>query len=154
MYIQHHIQSMANVDTEAQPLANRAHEQAENERQEQLRHLEKELFQLANYYFVFQGVIFTSFYRAPPRLKCGYSWIPMALSALAGFLNFFAIVRISFRYKRLLDDAHHGEARNSIAATCERRWRCLYICCCVFVFLGFLTVTLVGCWIIMCNSDD
>ena len=153
---------MANANMEAQaleadtPNANieaRARE-AERERNEQLRHLEKEMFQLANYYFVFQGVIFTSFYRGPPHVKCGYVWVPMTLSIMAGILNLVALLRILLNYHSLLDDVYTGVARNCITAKFERRWRRFYIGSCMALVLAFLVVTLVGCHVVMCDSAN
>ncbi|KAK4401146.1 hypothetical protein Sango_1220700 [Sesamum angolense] len=88
--------------------------EANKEQREHLRHLQKEAFQLANYYFVFQGVIFTAFYSTPSTLKCHYRWVPFALSSLAGSLNLCALSTIAFKYKTTLDDMD----RNAVMVAC------------------------------------
>lgn len=138
-------------DVEAQNLVRQSGE-AKREREERIRHLEKEAFQLANYYFVFQGVIFTSFYHVP-HLTCNYHWFPFSLSLLAGLLNFFALLRIAMRYKSALDDADISSAGGGgvIAVACAGYWRCFYVVGCMLVVLAFLAVTLAGCWLITCT---
>ena len=122
-------------------------------KKEQTRHLEKEAFQLANYYFVFQGVIFTAFYHAPSHLKCDHKWVPMTLSALAGFLNSCALLRIALRYQASLDDADTGAGHATIAVMCQRSWRCFYVIACMTFVIVFLGVTLAGCWVVSCSTD-
>lgn len=121
-------------------------------RQEELRHLEKEAFQLANYYFVFQGVIFTAIYGEPSELKCRYRWLPIALSALAGSINFVAILRIAWKYKTTLDAADRYSGVN-IPVCCARCWRWVYFFVCAFIFVAFLVVTVVACWFISCGKE-
>ncbi|PIN13567.1 hypothetical protein CDL12_13802 [Handroanthus impetiginosus] len=153
------------------------------EKREHMRHLQKEAFQLANYYFVFQGVIFTAFYNMPSPIKCEYHWVPFTLSFLAGFLNLCALSTIACKYKSTLDDIdkiatrgarnHQGrsssgsgthdnqmpvaESRNrddSIAVKCERNWRLVYVAGCMSLFIGFFVVTLIGCWKITCGDES
>lgn len=129
------------------------------ERQEKLRHLQKEGFQLANYYFLFQGVIFTSFYSAPQsHLKCDFFWVPLTLSSLAGGLNLCALVGILWSYKRTLDDVDRVAAGNadggsySIGVECERKWRILCALVCMLCFVAFFLVTLLGCYKVPCAT--
>ncbi|KAL0405123.1 UNVERIFIED_CONTAM: hypothetical protein Slati_3826200 [Sesamum latifolium] len=67
------------------------------------------MIQLANYYFVFQGVIFTTFYNSPPDVKCCFRWLPFTLSFLAGSFNIWALFTIAFKYKTTLDDIDRNE---------------------------------------------
>ncbi|KAL2547950.1 uncharacterized protein Fot_09480 [Forsythia ovata] len=71
---------------------------------EEIPDLRKEAFQLANYYFVFQGVILTAIYSPPTKHKCQYRWIPFTLSLLAGILNLSALFAIAVKYKSILDE--------------------------------------------------
>ncbi|KAG8375493.1 hypothetical protein BUALT_Bualt10G0105600 [Buddleja alternifolia] len=144
------------------------------ERRDQMRHLQKEAFQLANYYFVFQGVIFTAFYNMPSDLKCKYHWIPFTLSLLAGSLNLCALTTIALKYKMILDDidktamrcapranqavAGSGNGNNNnnepIAVKCARHWRLFYVVVCMGLFIGFFVITLIGCWKITCGGQS
>ncbi|KAK4422307.1 hypothetical protein Salat_1813000 [Sesamum alatum] len=137
--------------------------EANKERREHLRHLQKEAFQLANYYFVFQGVIFTAFYSTPSTLKCHYRWVPFALSSLAGTLNLCALSNIAFKYKTTLDDIDRNAvmvARGNpaqprsepIVVRWERMWRLLYVLGCMGLFIGFFVITLIGSWKITCGE--
>ncbi|KAL9176975.1 hypothetical protein ABFS82_01G028200 [Erythranthe guttata] len=149
------------------------------ERRDQIRHLEKEASQLANYYFVFQGVIFTAFYNTPSNFKCVYRWIPFALSFIAGFLNLCALTRIAFKYKSTLDAidksatrgsssrsnttaaaaaaavaaaAGGGGGGDSIVVKCDRHWRSFYVVGVMCLFVVFFVITLIGCWMITCGG--
>ncbi|PIN13565.1 hypothetical protein CDL12_13800 [Handroanthus impetiginosus] len=153
------------------------------ERREHIRHLQKEAFQLANYYFVFQGVIFTAFYNTPSPIKCEYHWVPFTLSFLAGFLNLCALSTIAYEYKSTMDDMdkiatrcvrnHQGRPSSgsgthdnqvpvtgsgnhgdSIAVKCGRYRRLAYVVGCMSLFIGFFVVTLVGCWKITCGDKS
>ncbi|KAL0407790.1 UNVERIFIED_CONTAM: hypothetical protein Sradi_1713400 [Sesamum radiatum] len=71
---------------------------------EQLRHLKQEIIQLSNYYFVFQGIIFTAFYNSPLEGKCRFRWLPFTLSLLVGSFNVCALFILVLKYKNILDD--------------------------------------------------
>ncbi|KAL1532450.1 hypothetical protein AAHA92_32458 [Salvia divinorum] len=124
--------------------------EVESAKKEPTRHLEKEAFQLANYYFVFQGIIFTAFYHASSHVKCDHRWVPMTLSALDGILNACALLRIALRYKTSLDDADTGAGHDNM---CQRSWRCFYVIVCMTFVIVFLVVTLAGCWVVSCSTD-
>ncbi|PIN13566.1 hypothetical protein CDL12_13801 [Handroanthus impetiginosus] len=173
-------------DLEAQNLlsqSDRSDEETNKERREHIRHLQKEAFQLANYYFVFQGVIFTAFYNTPSQVKCRYHWVPFTLSLLAGGLNLCALSTIAYQYKKTLDDidknatrsARHYQAtpssgiatrdnqmpamgsrnsNDSIAVKCEGNRRLVYVVGCMSLFTGFFVVTLVGCLKITCGDKS
>ncbi|KAL2525496.1 Uncharacterized protein Adt_10550 [Abeliophyllum distichum] len=77
---------------------------SDEKKEEEIPDLRKEAFQLANYYFVFQGVILTAIYSPPTKHKCDYRWIPFSLSLVAGILNLSALSSIAFKYKSILDE--------------------------------------------------
>ncbi|KAL2453487.1 Uncharacterized protein Adt_49012 [Abeliophyllum distichum] len=94
---------------------------SEEKKEEEIPDLRKEAFQLANYYFVFQGVILTAIYSSPTKHKCQYRWIPFSLSLVAGFLNLSALTVIAEKYKSILDEKdrelfNKGEPTSSIYA--------------------------------------
>ncbi|KAL0327582.1 UNVERIFIED_CONTAM: hypothetical protein Sangu_1836200 [Sesamum angustifolium] len=68
---------------------------------EHLRHLQKEAFQLAYFYFVFQVVMFTSFCTHASNIKCHYLWL--ALSLLVTCLNLGIVYAVTFKYTSTLD---------------------------------------------------
>ncbi|MED6147702.1 hypothetical protein PIB30_046235, partial [Stylosanthes scabra] len=67
-----------------------------------LSNLQSSAFQLANYYFVFQGVIITALCNGNTVLKCSDRWFLATLSALAASLNFAALVSIGTKYIRVM----------------------------------------------------
>ncbi|PNX78750.1 photosystem II protein D2, partial [Trifolium pratense] len=90
----------------SQPENQRKKKQKEKKLDEDIKALKKELekqqghltqllsngFQLANYYFVFQGVILTTLCNRSTILKCSDRWFLATLSALAATVNLFALV--------------------------------------------------------------
>ncbi|KAL0305079.1 UNVERIFIED_CONTAM: hypothetical protein Sangu_3052300 [Sesamum angustifolium] len=70
---------------------------------EHLRHLQKEAFQLAHYYYVFQGIMFTSFCTLASTIKCHHRWIPLTLSFLVAGLNLGIVYAVAFKYASTLD---------------------------------------------------
>ncbi|EYU21925.1 hypothetical protein MIMGU_mgv1a018659mg, partial [Erythranthe guttata] len=125
---------------------------------EEARHLQKEAFQLANYYFVFQGVILVAFYNTPSDLKCKFGWIPFVLSLLAGVLNLLALCVIMVKYIHKLNEIATQVMRdptrngNPGSVECERRCRFFIVAFCMCLFLAFFCVTLVGCWKVTCAA--
>ncbi|KAL7150612.1 hypothetical protein ABFS83_05G125200 [Erythranthe nasuta] len=77
----------------------------ERRRQEEIGlKLEPTVYQVANYNFVFQGVILTATVNGASTLKSNFIWYPLALSVIASCLNIVALVVISMRYTNCLDD--------------------------------------------------
>ncbi|KAH6760665.1 hypothetical protein C2S52_008685 [Perilla frutescens var. hirtella] len=133
--------------------------ETKTEKREKIRHLQKEAFQLANYYFVFQGVIFTAFYSTQSHLKCVYRWIPFTLSFLAGFINLCSLLAIACTYKTTLDDIDNvatsgtaGDGAPPVAVKCASNWRLLYVAACMLCVTAFFVITLVGCLTITCAA--
>ncbi|KAK4401148.1 hypothetical protein Sango_1220900 [Sesamum angolense] len=89
---------------------------------EHLRHLQKEAFQLAKFYYVFQVVMFTSFCTHASNIKCHYLWIPLALSLLVTCLNLGIVYAVTFKYTSTLDKIGRNNimvARNPAKSTAE-----------------------------------
>ncbi|KAK2399050.1 hypothetical protein QL285_048921 [Trifolium repens] len=139
-------------------------------------------FQLANYYFVFQGVILTALCNRGTILKCSDRWFLATLSALAAIVNLFALVSIGIKYNILFSD--HAK----IWAKCnqlvenkdnktipnsntpndpqllssgqqvlhvddrETKKRRLYFCICIIFFLSFAIIVFVGCMTFLCRD--
>lgn len=65
---------------------------------DRVNHLQKSAFTLANYYFVFQGVILGGIANA----RCSDRWFFFSLSLIAAILNLFSLIVIGGNYKRSL----------------------------------------------------
>ncbi|KAL0330268.1 UNVERIFIED_CONTAM: hypothetical protein Sradi_5013500 [Sesamum radiatum] len=95
---------------------NNQQENADDNRQERFKELKKLLgqqesriqnlqataFQLANYYFVFQGVVLAAISNTT-SLTCSDSWFIFTLSLFAATLNIFALFSIGSKYVRAMD---------------------------------------------------
>ncbi|KAG5591831.1 hypothetical protein H5410_042345 [Solanum commersonii] len=64
---------------------------------ERLQHLQNTIFQLANYYFVFQGVILGSISHSS-SLNCSNRWFLFSLSLFAAIINLYAIFSMGRKY--------------------------------------------------------
>ncbi|KAK6782595.1 hypothetical protein RDI58_020391 [Solanum bulbocastanum] len=64
---------------------------------ERLQHLQNTIFQLANYYFVFQGVILASISHSS-SLNCSNRWFLFSLSLFAAIINLYAIFSMGRKY--------------------------------------------------------
>lgn len=125
--------------------------EAYKERQEKLRHLQKDACQLANYYFLFQAVIFTSIYSTPQSdVKCAYRWVPITLSSLAGFINLFLLVGYFSVYKRTLEDidrivvGNTGGGSYPIAMKLNITGKLICAWVCLALFAIFLCASVAG----------
>lgn len=65
--------------------------------------LEASVFQLANYNFVFQGVILSAVISGASILKCRHFWFPLSLSLIGAVLNFVTLLTISQKYNHYLN---------------------------------------------------
>eukprot|EP00262_Sarcandra_glabra_P001386 TRINITY_DN1148_c0_g2_i2.p1 TRINITY_DN1148_c0_g2~~TRINITY_DN1148_c0_g2_i2.p1 ORF type:complete len:208 (-),score=13.78 TRINITY_DN1148_c0_g2_i2:209-832(-) len=71
-----------------------------NERQEKrVLALETKLYNVANFYLVFQGVVLTAISQAS-QLKCHKWWIPFSLSLMTALVNGFAFAYTLIKYVR------------------------------------------------------
>ncbi|KAK3212598.1 hypothetical protein Dsin_017304 [Dipteronia sinensis] len=136
-----------------------------------LQNLQSISFQLANYYFVFQGIIFTAICNGTTSLKCQDRWFLFTISLLAALLNLVALATIGLKYINTMDE----QDRNWIEAheietillegdkhasgipykdPCKRiKWYIVYICC-MLCFSAFAVVTLYGSWNFLCRHDE
>ncbi|KAK4401147.1 hypothetical protein Sango_1220800 [Sesamum angolense] len=139
--------------------------EANEEGREHLGHLQKEAFQLAHFYYVFQGVMFTSFLRLASTFKCHYRWIPRTLSLLVACLNLGIVYAIAFKYTSTLDEIGRNAimvARgNRTKSTAEpmvmrwkRIWRLLYAFGCMCLFIGFFFIISIGTLKITCGQNQ
>jgi hypothetical protein len=76
-------------------------EEAIEKQEARMSLLQSNGFQLANYYFVFQGVILTTLCNRNTILKCSDRWFLATLSVLAATVNLFALVSIGIKYNRI-----------------------------------------------------
>ena len=139
-----------------------------------LNNLQSSAFGLANYYFVFQGVILTIVCNGAKNLKPSDRWFLFTISILAVSLNLFALILTGIKYidtKGLLEevalkrnkvdakitelnpsedkeDANEAKKRKTSKdkRKCKRR---IYLAVCMILFLSFAVVILVGCWIFL-----
>ena len=79
------------------------------EKQEKrIQSLQSNTFKLANFYFVFQGVILTAI-SGRMSLACSHLWLPSTLSSLAGMVNLVALFTIGLKYTRTLSQQHENQ---------------------------------------------
>ncbi|KAL7187516.1 hypothetical protein ACSBR1_037574 [Camellia fascicularis] len=71
--------------------------------EDRIQKLQSTAFQLANFYFIFQGVIFTVISNGNSSLRCKDWWFPLILSLIAASLNLCALLMIVVKYKRSLE---------------------------------------------------
>ena len=63
-----------------------------------LNNLQSSAFTLANYYFVFQGVILTIICNGAKNFKPSDCWFLFTISILAVLLNLFALIKTGIKY--------------------------------------------------------
>ena len=63
-----------------------------------LNNLQLSTFALANYHFVFQGVILTIICNCAKNLKPSERWFLFTVSILAVLLNLFALIKTGIKY--------------------------------------------------------
>lgn len=80
-------------------------EERVEKKEEQILKMETSVFQLANYYFVFQGVILTAIIKSSSSssLKCEHFWLLFTLSLIGAILNFGTLFAIADKYRESLD---------------------------------------------------
>lgn len=97
------------INADGQTILRRSLEERIEKKEEQTLKMEASVFQLANYYFVFQGVILTAIIKgsssssSSSSLKCKYFFIPFLMSLIGASLNFGALLIIADKYKESLD---------------------------------------------------
>ncbi|KAF5951152.1 hypothetical protein HYC85_009096 [Camellia sinensis] len=150
---------------------------------DKIEKLQTTAFQLANFYFIFQGVVFTVISNASSSLKCRDWWFPFTLSFISSVLNLFALLVIAIKYKKSIDiqeenlvdyevyklnlsqprrDQRTSEDNNGnfntrkqlTADPFTKLQRTVYLYSCMILFIGFSVLTLFGCWWIRCREND
>ena len=136
--------------------------------EKRLNHLQSSAFGLANYYFVFQGVILTIICNGAKNLKPSDRWFLFTISILAVLLNLFALITTGIKYNETkgsqedfvfrrnivygkiteLDSSSEGvndsQKRKGYGERELKRY--IYLAVCMILFLSFAVVVLVGCW--------
>lgn len=134
-----------------------------------LNHLQSSAFQLANFYFVFQGVILTVISNGSSALRHSDIWIPCGLSILAAILNLISVFVIGLDYLGIKDQ------RDQSLSKCDNKYtelqglkvssgprtsnnqgdhvdayrrckRTFIFVLCAFLFLAFAVIMTVACW--------
>ncbi|KAL2236836.1 UNVERIFIED_CONTAM: hypothetical protein Sindi_0875300 [Sesamum indicum] len=76
-----------------------------DKKEEKILKMEASVFQLANYYFVFQGVILTAIIKgSSSSLNCKHFWLPFSMSLVGAILNLSTLFIIANKYKEALND--------------------------------------------------
>lgn len=139
----------------------------------QIQRLEDSVFQLANYYFIFQGVVLSAVWTSSgdsstSSIKCNHVWLPLTLSSIAAVLNFVSLFKISFKYMRTLDmlDEDNKDLCKKLypqsndplhMQMANRQWwekflRRVMLAGSMILFLAFASVNLAGTWLITCRG--
>nr|GLL46787.1 hypothetical protein CDL12_13798 [Ipomoea trifida] len=166
---------MANVDTsnatdntnaqtsEARMLADRL--------EVRLNRLQDSAFQVANYYFVFQGVILAAISNTS-NLTCHNRYFLFTLSLLASIIDLFALFSTAMKYletlglrdtawrdfnnlqRRSLAQQHPPVGDREREDCFSKMKQCIYLGILVILFLSFAGVMLGGCWNILCKHNE
>ncbi|ONI34239.1 hypothetical protein PRUPE_1G470100 [Prunus persica] len=84
--------------------------QATIEKQDdRVNHLQTSAFNLANYYFVFQGILLGAIVTATTALRCSDRWFLFGLSLIAAILNLVSLLVIGGNYKRSVMQRHQSK---------------------------------------------
>uniref|UniRef100_A0A2N9FJP6 Uncharacterized protein n=1 Tax=Fagus sylvatica TaxID=28930 RepID=A0A2N9FJP6_FAGSY len=147
-----------------------------------LNDLQSSAFSLANYYFVFQGVILTIVCNGAENLKPSNRWFLLTLSILAVLVNLFALIQIGIKYintkgdqlffksklndvqleiskldptpEEELSDEKAKSEQLKIYINKIKQEHYLYLAFYIITFLGFAAVVLVGCWKFLGNQNE
>uniref|UniRef100_A0A2N9IRZ2 Uncharacterized protein n=1 Tax=Fagus sylvatica TaxID=28930 RepID=A0A2N9IRZ2_FAGSY len=147
-----------------------------------LNDIQSSAFTLANYYFVFQGVILTIVCNGAQNLKPSNRWFLLTLSLLAVLVNSFALIQIGIKYidakalKEIFfsklyavdnkirelgleegipsDEKDKKSKHLKIDINNIKHEHYLYLAIYIIIFLGFAAVVLVGCWKFLGNQNE
>ncbi|EEF48295.1 conserved hypothetical protein [Ricinus communis] len=124
-----------------------------------LQELQSRSFQLANIYFVFQGVISTIVLTSK-TLECKNCWIPFSLSLIAAGVNLIALQQLGSKYIDTLaeQDSIHDkiytlDSRGSNplpAGGIQNSKRKFTFRLCMFFLVAFSGIMLSSCWVKIC----
>ncbi|KAK4435661.1 hypothetical protein Salat_0729600 [Sesamum alatum] len=131
--------------------------------EDQILKMEANVFQLANYYFVFQGVILTAIIKgSSSSLKCNRVWLPFCMSVIASILNFIALGIMADKYKQLLNgvDTENVMLYQYMYPTTSRmmrkwhqdrkKWRTITMVLSMGMLSAFAVLSLLATWIVPC----
>ncbi|KAG8363130.1 hypothetical protein BUALT_BualtUnG0001600 [Buddleja alternifolia] len=133
-------------------------------KEEQILKMEASVFQLANYYFVFQGVILTVIINGSSSFKCKHFWLPLSLSVIGAILNFGSLLIIADRYKESLDQLddktltlyQHMYPKTFTKMHKQHKKkktrRKIVLGLSMILFLGFAALNLFATWFIPCRG--
>lgn len=134
-------------------------------KEEQILKMEASVFQVANYYFVFQGVILTAIIKgSSSSLKCQHFWVPFSLSLIGAILNFGTLIMIAYKYKESLDQLDertiilyqhlNQNTTKSLPEKHEKKkaWREMILVLSMILFFIFAVLNLFATWIIPCHT--
>lgn len=159
--------SSSNIGTEITHHLNTRVEKKE----EQILKIEASVFQVANYYMVFQGVILTAVVKGSSGgLECRLFWLPLCISAIGATLNFSTLIIISVKYKEALDELENRRStlyknmypkpksvpkddvrKRKEQSERKRRRRNLVLVLSMILFSIFVILNLLATWIIPCR---
>ncbi|CAL8996763.1 unnamed protein product [Prunus brigantina] len=77
---------------------------------DKVHQLQTSAFNLANYYFVFQGIILGAIVTATSALRCSDRWFLFSLSLIAAILNLVSLLVIGSNYKRSVMQRHQTKS--------------------------------------------
>ncbi|PIN23283.1 hypothetical protein CDL12_03996 [Handroanthus impetiginosus] len=154
-----------NNDAAGDPIRSSLEERIEK-KEEQILKLEASVFQLANYYFVFQGVIFSAIIKGshPGGLNCRHFLLPFFMSFIGAALNFGSLLIIADKYKESLDqlDKRHivlqshlnSGTRHTLSEEHKKKRarRQIIMVVSMISFLVFVILNLVATRIILCDG--
>ncbi|KAL9177197.1 hypothetical protein ABFS82_01G043500 [Erythranthe guttata] len=134
------------------------------EKEEQILKMEASVFQLANYYFVFQGVMLTAIINgSSSTLKCRHFWLPFCLSLIGAVLNIGTLLTIADKYKEALIQLDERTLifyqhvypktfkRMHIENRKKKTWRNTIMVISMILFFLFALLNLIASWIIPCR---
>ena len=147
------------------------------EQETRLNNIKSSALNVANYYFVFQGVILAVVSNGSQSLKPSDRWFLFTISIFAILVKLFAFIKIGNHYNRTkaeqytiaskrdrvyqrLHDYEEGLPPNGSDKYEEFRdineelKRKIYLALCIIFFLGFDAIVLVGCWRFVGNQKE
>ncbi|KAJ7966129.1 ATP-dependent RNA helicase ddx56 [Quillaja saponaria] len=142
--------------------------------------LQSNAFQLANYYFVFQGVILSAIWNwnASQRTKCSSRWFILSLSSIAAVINLVALCLIGSKYNQTItlhrrNTSKFNELKKNLSKLelelasnaksipaadgdhiddYEETMRRTVLYFCMSLFVAFAVIVLVACFKVPCMS--
>ena len=133
------------------------------ETKQRIQTLETSIFQLANYYFVFQGVVFTVVFNGSSHVKCHFRYVVFSLSLIAAILNLVALIFNGERLISLFKDlgTKEDEWRKMVdrkkekkETSCRMAVRYVVLILTLCLMTGFASVNAYGTLKILCYENQ